>query len=109
MTHHLKPLIIQAKINGVRVNKVLVDGGATVNLLSQSILSKIGLIDSDLKPHNVVLTNYEGMNGNSLCDVEVELIVGSVSRTTMFMWSHPKQTSMCCWVENGSMVWGQCL
>jgi len=85
MTHHLKPLIIQAKINGVRVNKVLVDGGATVNLLSQSILSKIGLVDSDLKPHNVVLTNYEGMNGNSLCVVEVELIVGSVSRTTMFM------------------------
>jgi hypothetical protein len=59
MTHHLKPLFIQAKINAVGVNKVMVDGGATVNLLPQSLLGKIGLVDSDLKPHNVVLTNYE--------------------------------------------------
>jgi len=38
MRLHLKPLFIQAKINGVGVNKVLVDGGATVNLLPQSFL-----------------------------------------------------------------------
>jgi hypothetical protein len=36
MMHHLKPLFIQAKINGVGMNKVLVDGGATVNLIPQS-------------------------------------------------------------------------
>jgi len=47
MNHHLKPLFIQAKINGVSVNKVLVDGGATVNLLPQSLLGKIGLVDTD--------------------------------------------------------------
>jgi len=60
MRLHLKPLFIQAKINGVGVNKVLVDGGATINLLPQCFLKNIGL-------------------------VEVDLIVGSVSRTTMFM------------------------
>jgi hypothetical protein len=80
MMHHLKPLFIQAKINGVGVNKVLVDGGATVNFLG-----KIGLVDSDLKPRNIVLTNYEGTTGNSLGAVEVDLIVGSVKRTTTFM------------------------
>jgi hypothetical protein len=85
MMHHLKPLFIQAKINGVGVNKVLVDGGATVNLIPQSLLGKIGLVDSDLKPHNIVLTNYEGTTGNSLRAVEVDLIVGSVKRTTTFM------------------------
>jgi len=85
MRLHLKPLFIQAKINGVGVNKVLVDGGATVNLLPQSFLRKIGLFDSNLKPHNVILTNYEGTTGNSLGVVEVDLIVGSISRTTMFM------------------------
>ena len=85
MTHHLKPLFIQAKSNGVGVNKVLVDGGATVNLLPQSFLTKIGLFDTDLKPHNVVLTNYEGTSGHSLGAVEVELIVGSIKINTMFM------------------------
>jgi len=38
MRLHLKPMFIQAKINGVGVNKVQVDGGATVNLLPQSFL-----------------------------------------------------------------------
>jgi len=85
MRLHLKPLFVQAKINGVGVNKVLVDGGATVNLLPQSFLKKIGLFDSDLKPHNVVLTNYEGTTGNFLGAVEVDLVVGSISQTTMFM------------------------
>jgi len=66
MTHHLKPLFIQAKINGVGVNKVLVDGGATVKLLPQSFLNKIGLVYFDLIPHNVVLTNYEGATGSHL-------------------------------------------
>jgi hypothetical protein len=69
----------------VGVNRVLVNGGATLNLLPQSFLRKIGLVDSNLKPHNVILTNYEGTTGNSLGVVEVDLIVGSVNRTTMFM------------------------
>ena len=38
---HLRPLFIQAKINGVGVNKVLVDGGANVNLLPQSFLKRL--------------------------------------------------------------------
>jgi len=56
MKRHLKPLFIKAKINNIGVNKVLVDGGATVNLLPQFLLKKIGLPYSDLKPHNVVLS-----------------------------------------------------
>ncbi|KEH16120.1 hypothetical protein MTR_0319s0030, partial [Medicago truncatula] len=75
MKSHLKPLFIQAKINGVGVNKVLVDGGATVNLLPQSFLGKIGVYDFDLKPRNVILTNYEGTSGNSLGAIELELVV----------------------------------
>ena len=40
MQHHLKPLFIQAKINDVGINKVLVDGGAEVNLLRHFLLKK---------------------------------------------------------------------
>lgn len=61
MNSHLKPLFIQAKIKNIGVNKVLVDGGAVaMNLLPHSLLRKIDLSESDLKPHNVVLSNYEG-------------------------------------------------
>ena len=33
MKSHLKPLFIEAKVNKIGVNKVLVDGGGAVNLL----------------------------------------------------------------------------
>jgi hypothetical protein len=63
MKNHLKPLFIRAKVEGVGVNKVLIDGGAAVNLMPQSMLPKIGKYDSDLSAHNIVLSNYEGKIG----------------------------------------------
>jgi hypothetical protein len=33
MKNHLKPLFIRAKVDGVGVNKVLIDGGDAVNLM----------------------------------------------------------------------------
>jgi hypothetical protein len=85
MQHHLKSFFIQAKINDVGVNKVLVDGGAAVNLLPHLLLKKIGLSESDLKPHNVVLCNYEGKSGSSFGGFEVDLVVGTVKRPTLFL------------------------
>ena len=75
MKSHLKPLFIQDKVDEVSVNKVLVDGGAVVNLMSQSLLKRIGQIDKDLKPHNVILSNYEGKAGHSLGALQVILTV----------------------------------
>ena len=85
MQHHLKPLFIQAKINDVGINKVLVNGGAAVNLLPHFLLKKIGLSDSYLKPHNVDICNYEGKSGSSFGAVEVDLVVGTVKRPTSFL------------------------
>jgi len=85
MKNHLKPLLIQAKVDEVSVNKVLVDGGAAVNLIPRSLLKRIGKTDKDLKPHNVILSNYEGKAGHSLGALQVSLTVGTVVRPTLFM------------------------
>jgi len=82
---HLKPLFIQEKINNIGIKKVLVDGGDAVNLLPQSLLKKIVKSETDLKPHNVLLSNYEGKYGNSIGAIEVDLVVGSVKRSTLFL------------------------
>lgn len=84
MKSHLKPMLIQAKISDI-VNKVLVDGGGAVNLLPQTLLKKIGISESDLKPHNVVLYNYEGKSGSSFGAIEVDLVVGTMKRATLFL------------------------
>ncbi|KAK2450394.1 hypothetical protein QL285_009513 [Trifolium repens] len=65
MKNHLKPLFIRAKVEGVGINKVLIDGGAAVNLMPLSMLPKIGKYDYDLSAHNIVLSNYEGKTGYS--------------------------------------------
>ena len=85
MHSHLKPLYIRAKVGQVGVNKVLVDGGAAVNLMPQFMLKKIGMFDTDVKPHNMVLSNYEGKIGQTLGVIQVDLTVGSITGPTMFM------------------------
>ena len=63
----------------------MVDCGATVNLMSHHLLRKIGKYDADAKPHNMVLSNYEGKVGTTLGVIQVELTVGIVTRSMMFM------------------------
>lgn len=85
MKSHLKPLFITGKVKNIPLNKILVDCGAIVNLMPHRMLGKIGKYDTYAKPHNMVLTNYEGKVGSTLGAIQVELIVGTVTRSTMFM------------------------
>lgn len=64
---------------------MLVDGGASVSLMPQSLLKKIAKFDTNLKPRNKVRSNYEGKAGHSLGIIQVKLIVGTITRLTMFM------------------------
>src|SRR4051812_12185243 len=85
MRNHLKPLYIRAKIENMGINKVLVDGGAAVNLMPQYMLKRSGMFDTNIKPHNMVLSHYEGKVGHTLGVIQVNITVGSVTRPTMFM------------------------
>ena len=58
MKNHLKPLFIRGKVEGVGINNILVDGGEIVNLMPQFMLKRIGMFDTNIKPHNMVLSNY---------------------------------------------------
>lgn len=85
MKSHLKPLFITRKVEDIPINKTFVDCGATVNLMPHHILRKIGKYDTDAKPHNMVLSNYEGKVGTTLGVIQVELTVGTITRSMMFM------------------------
>lgn len=85
MKIHLKPLFIRGKVEDAGVNKVLVDGGEEVNLMPEFMLKRIGKFDTDLKPHNMVLLNYNGKIGHTLGIIQVGLTIGSITRLTMFM------------------------
>jgi len=73
------------KVDEIGINKVLFGGGIAVNLMPQSLLKRIGKTDKDLKPHNAIMSNYEGKAGHSLGSLQVSLTVGTVVKPTLFM------------------------
>lgn len=85
MRSRLKPLFIKGKVKNVIINKILVDDGSTENLMSHFMLQKVGKFDTGQKPHNMVLSNYEGKIERTLGVIQVDLKIGTITRTTMFM------------------------
>src|SRR4051812_38620617 len=57
---HLRPLYLKGHINGSRVTRMLVDGGAIVNLKPYSVFKKLVLNDKELVNTNMVLSGFEG-------------------------------------------------
>lgn len=45
----------------------------------------MGKTDEDLRPYNMVLSNYDGKTSHILDVIQVELFVGSTSRPILFM------------------------
>jgi hypothetical protein len=82
---HLKPLYVKGHINGSPVARMLVDGGAVVNLMPYSVFKKLGLDENDLMKTNMVLNGFEGKEKTEAKGVmSVELTVGSKSLATAF-------------------------
>ncbi|XP_050877173.1 uncharacterized protein LOC127080930 [Lathyrus oleraceus] len=85
MKVHLKPMFIRGEVENVGVNNILVDDGAAMNLMSYYMLKRLGKDDTDTKPHNMVLSNYEGKFGTTLRVIQVDLNISTITRPTLFM------------------------
>nr|KYP40039.1 hypothetical protein KK1_038621 [Cajanus cajan] len=85
MKGHLKPLLLTLMIEGHEVNKVLVDGGAAVNILPRTMLKRFGKSMADLKPHNILISDYAGKSSHPEGMILLDVQIGSVKRTTMFV------------------------
>lgn len=85
MKSHMKPLLIRVKVEKVVVNKILVDGGETVNLMPHFLLEIIEKFDTDLRPHNMVPSNYEGRTSQTLGVIQVDVTMGYITRPTILM------------------------
>nr|AAP53050.1 retrotransposon protein, putative, unclassified [Oryza sativa Japonica Group] len=57
---HLKPLYINGYVNGKPMSKMMVDGGAAVNLMPYATFRKLGRNAEDLIKTNMVLKDFGG-------------------------------------------------
>lgn len=85
MKSHLKPLLIRAKVEGVTINKVLVDCGAIVNIMPHHILKKISKYDTDVRSNNIDLSDYGGKTKSTMGVIMVNVTVSLITRLTLFM------------------------
>jgi hypothetical protein len=60
LNQHLKPLYIRGHIDGMPISRLLVDGGAVVNLIPYSVFKKLGREDDELMKTNLMLNSVGG-------------------------------------------------
>jgi len=64
MEMHLKSLIMNAKIEGKFIEKVLIDGGSTINILPKTMLKRLSKKIEDIVPQNIMVSDFNGRVSN---------------------------------------------
>ncbi|KAL1330612.1 hypothetical protein AAHE18_12G121800 [Arachis hypogaea] len=82
---HLCPLHITTTLTGIKVNKVLIDGGVAISLLPERMLMKVGKHPDDLVPTNIVVTDFSGTSTPAKGLVTLSVKVGSSERNIVFV------------------------
>jgi hypothetical protein len=80
----MKPLFIRGHLDGMSVGHMLVDGGASVNILSLSLFKKLGHVECDLKCTNFSLSGFAGDPTEVKGIIYKELTFGSKTVPTTF-------------------------
>jgi hypothetical protein len=86
-SQHLKPLYIRGHIDGKPISRMLVDGGAAVNLMPYSVLKKLGREYDELMKTNLTLNSVCGGGGNPMEArgvISMELAIESKTPATAF-------------------------
>jgi hypothetical protein len=81
---HMKPLYIRGHLNGKPINKMLVDGGACVNMMPVIVFEQLGHMDKDLMKTNMTLSSFSGEASGANGIISMELTVGSKTIPTAF-------------------------
>jgi hypothetical protein len=81
---HMKLLYVKGHLNGVPVNRMMINGGASVNIMSVSLFKELGHTEGDLKWTNMSLSGFLGEPAEAKGIVSKELTIGSKAMPTAF-------------------------
>jgi len=57
---HLKALFVKGRVDGQPMTKILIDGGAAINIMSYAVYRKLGKGDQDFTKTDMMLKYFEG-------------------------------------------------
>jgi hypothetical protein len=81
---HLKALYMKGFVDGKPMSKMLVDGGASVNLMPYTTFRKLGKGPEDLIKTDMMLKDFGGNVSKTRGAINVELTIGSKTLLTTF-------------------------
>jgi len=83
--NHVKPLYVCGHLDGRPISRMLVDGGAVVNVMPYSLFRKLGKVDEELVKTNMTLAGVGGENPIEAKGIaSMELTIGSKTIATAF-------------------------
>ena len=100
---HLKALFLKGFVDGKPVTKMLVDGGAAVNIMPYVMLHKLGKNQDDLTNTDMMLKNFEGVVSPALGALCVDLTIGSKTLPTTFLLLMARVRTVNSWDGIGFM------
>jgi hypothetical protein len=81
---HMKPLFIRGHLDGTPIEHMLVDGGASINILPLSLFKKLGHVEGDHKCTNLSVSGFAGDPMEAKGIICKEVTVGSKTVPTAF-------------------------
>jgi hypothetical protein len=81
---HLKALFVKGRVDGQPMTKILVDGGAAINIMPYAMYRKLEKGDQDLTKTDMMLKVFEGNVSPVKGAICVELTIGSKTLPTTF-------------------------
>ncbi|KAK1357421.1 hypothetical protein POM88_050677 [Heracleum sosnowskyi] len=82
---HDDPLVIIHVIGNSETKRVLVDNGASVDILFHDAFIKMGYIGSQLTPSNMPIYGFNGVESKVEGTIQLPMIIGQGSKTTTQM------------------------
>ncbi|KAM1172778.1 hypothetical protein ACFX2G_023327 [Malus domestica] len=77
LVNHLKPIYVTAHLEGVPFRRMLIDGGAAVNVLPAKQMKKLGRGTEDLIPTDLTVSSFSGAITKTLGILPLEVDLGS--------------------------------
>jgi hypothetical protein len=75
---------VKGRVDGQPVSKILINEGATINIMPYVMYRKLGKVDQDLTKTDMMLKDFEGNVSPAKGAVCVELTIGSKTLSTTF-------------------------
>lgn len=92
MTKHHKPLYINACINGKTISRVIVDGGAVLNVMPVTTMMKLGRKKEESVPTTMKMSNFTGETIAALGVLVADVTFGTKTLSSDFFVVEAKPT-----------------